>query len=75
LEVMQFHSMKVRGVEVMWVERFVMEVYVPSNSNTWSEGNWHTTEISESLCIFVSLSERWRKDVNFVIESESRFSS
>jgi hypothetical protein len=46
---------------------------VQSNSNTWSEGSWHTTEISVLLCIFVQSSERWRRDVNFVIEDGSLF--
>jgi hypothetical protein len=53
----------------------VSNLYVQFNSNTWSEGILHTTEINVSLFIFVLLSERWRRDINFVIEDESLFSS
>jgi hypothetical protein len=63
--------------DVSWeiCDGIVSSCFVQFNSNTLSEGSWHTTEISVPLWIFVLLSERWRRDVNFVIEDGSLFSS
>jgi hypothetical protein len=62
LEVMWFHSMKVRDVEVMWVERFVMEVFQVDMSN--SIPTLEVKEVYKQLrlvCHFVFLSI-WVRD-------------
>jgi hypothetical protein len=62
LEVMWFHSLKVRDVEVMWVERFVLKVFQIDLFNPIS-----TLEVKEvdtqlrSVCHFVSL-YNWVRD-------------
>jgi hypothetical protein len=62
LEVMWIHSMKVRDVEVMWVERFVIEVFqvVLFHPIPTLEVKEVDTQL-RSVCHFVYLSN-WVKD-------------